>query len=185
MLSLRVVTTEDWPLWREVRLAALTEAPDAFKSRLADWPNGGEQRWRARLEMPETYNVVALLDDQAVGMSSGVPCDDGISELRSVWVSRAARGRGVGDRLIASVEAWARRTGATTLRLAVIPGNEAAIALYRRNGFIDTRDCSGACARRGDLGTGDGQGARLIGQASQNYSHTPRGTPISDIMSVS
>jgi ribosomal protein S18 acetylase RimI-like enzyme len=140
MLSLRVVTTEDWPLWREVRLAALTEAPGAFKARLDDWPHGGEQQWRARLEARGTYNVVALLDDQAVGMSRGVPGDDGISELRSVWVGRTARGRGVGDQLIASVEAWARRTGATTLRLAVIPSNTAAIALYRRNGFVDTAE---------------------------------------------
>jgi ribosomal protein S18 acetylase RimI-like enzyme len=86
--------------------------------------------------MPGTYNVVALLDDQADGMAAGVPGDNGISELRSVWVGPKARGRGVGDRLIAAVEAWALRSAVKTLKLAVIPGNEAAIALYRRNGFV-------------------------------------------------
>lgn len=33
------------------------------------------------------------------------------------------------------VEAWARRSGSTRLRLAVIPGNEPAVTLYQRRGF--------------------------------------------------
>lgn len=144
MVRLRVLTTNDWPLWREARLAALAEAPHAFKSRLGDWHRGGEERWRARLETPGTYNVVAVLDDRTVGMASGVPGDGGVCELRSVWVGPGARGLGVADRLIAAVETWARRSGATTLRLAVIPGNEPAAALYRRNGFVLTGE-------RGDL----------------------------------
>lgn len=138
MVRLRVLTTSDWPLWREARLAALTEAPHAFKSRLGDWDRGGEELWRARLETPGTYNVVASLDERTVGMASGVPGDGGVCELRSVWVGPDARGLGVADRLIAAVETWARQSDATTLKLAVIPGNEPAVALYRRNGFVLT-----------------------------------------------
>ncbi|PZH16783.1 GNAT family N-acetyltransferase, partial [Streptomyces sp. NTH33] len=136
MVHLRVLTKSDWPLWREVRLAALGEAPQAFKARLADWHSGGEERWRERLEMPDAYNIVALLGGRTVAVASGLPGDSGACELRSVWVSPQARGRGVGDRLIAAVERWALQSGATTLKLAVIPGNESAIALYQRNGFI-------------------------------------------------
>jgi ribosomal protein S18 acetylase RimI-like enzyme len=146
VLSLREVTTEDWPLWREVRLAALTDAPQSFKARLVDWHHGGEQRWRSRLEMPDGYNIVAFIKGRAVGVASGVPGGHGISELRSVWVSPDARGRGVGDRLIAAVEAWARRSDAKTLRLAVLPGNEAAIALYRRHGFVATGEAGSLLA---------------------------------------
>ncbi len=133
-----MLTPEDWLVWRSARLAALAEAPHAFKSGLADWHERGERRWRARMERPDTFNVVALLDDQTVGMASGIPGADGTSELRSVWVDPAARGRGVGNQLIAAVEAWALRSGATTLKLSVIPGNQAAMALYRRNGFVLT-----------------------------------------------
>lgn len=144
VVSSRALTADDWPLWRQVRLAALAEAPDAFKARLEDWHRGGEQRWRSRLEASGTYNVVALLDGQPVGMASGIRGDDGVSELRSVWVSPRARGRGVGDLLIGAVETWARELGATALKLAVIPGNERAIALYERSGFVATGE-------RGDL----------------------------------
>jgi ribosomal protein S18 acetylase RimI-like enzyme len=136
MVHLRVLTKSDWPLWREVRLAALGDAPQAFKARLADWHSGGEERWRERLEMPDAYNIVALLDGRTVAVASGLPGESGACELRSVWVGPQARGRGIGDRLIATVERWALQSDATTLKLAVIPGNEPAIALYQRNGFI-------------------------------------------------
>jgi ribosomal protein S18 acetylase RimI-like enzyme len=142
VIELRVLTPDDWPAWRELRLAALAEAPHAFGSRLADWQGDGdrEQRWRDRLGIPGSYNVIAVLDGQPAGMASGVPAEDedGAAELISMWVSPAARGRGVGDRLVRAVEDWARQAGAGMLRLAVTEGNDSAIALYRRCGFAAT-----------------------------------------------
>ena len=58
--------------------------------------------------------------------------------MRSVRVGPGARGHGVGDRLVTAVEAWARESGATTPALAVIPGNDAALVLHRRHGFVTT-----------------------------------------------
>lgn len=158
-MLLRALTTDDWPLWRDARLAALTDAPEAFTSRLDDWQAGGERRWRARLETPGTYNLVAVSDGRPVGMASGVPGDDGVPELRSVWVSPRARGQGLGDRLIGAVEAWARRSGASALRLAVIDGNEPAIALYRRHGFLDAGHRDGQRVMVKPLGFRSGPGA--------------------------
>ncbi|SCD89306.1 Ribosomal protein S18 acetylase RimI [Streptomyces sp. BvitLS-983] len=137
MVELRVLASDDdWPVWRQARPAALSEAPHAFKARLADWPHGGEDRWRARLTMPGAHNLVAVRDGGTVGMAAGMPGADATYELRSVWVSPRVRGQGVGDLLTGAVEAWARRAGARALRLAVVPGNEAAVALYRRHGFV-------------------------------------------------
>jgi ribosomal protein S18 acetylase RimI-like enzyme len=141
VIKLRVLSPDDWQVWRELRLAALAEAPYAFGSRLADWQGEGDraERWRERLSLPGSYNVVALLDKQPAGMASGVPGDDpGVVELISMWVSPAARGRGVGDRLIQGVEEWARREQAKVFRLSVMQGNEAAERLYQRCGFVDT-----------------------------------------------
>ncbi|MFG2906810.1 GNAT family N-acetyltransferase [Kitasatospora sp. NPDC048286] len=144
-LTLRTLTTADWPLWRDLRLAALTDAPDAFKAGLADWRRGGEDRWRDRLRIPGAHHVAALLDGDPVGLAGGLPgSPDGVRELRSLRVAPRARGRGVADRLVEEVERWARDSGGTTLRLAVLPGNEAAFALYRRHGFAPL-------AERGDL----------------------------------
>lgn len=135
---------DDWPVWRMLRLQALAEAPYAFGTTLAEWQGDGdrEQRWRARLAIPGSLNLIAHLDGRPVGMASGVPAEgDDKSEaveLISPWVSPEARGRGVGDRLLDEIERWAVGLGRRTMCLAVRPSNEPAIALYRRHGFRET-----------------------------------------------
>ncbi len=139
VIELCVLTPDEWAIWRELRLAALMEAPDAFSARLADWQGDGdrEERWRARLGIPGSYNLAAVFDGRPVGMVSGLPANaDGLVELISMWVGPGARGQGVGDRLMRAVEGWARRSGAKGMRLAVMAGNEPAVALYHRHGYV-------------------------------------------------
>jgi ribosomal protein S18 acetylase RimI-like enzyme len=137
VIELRVLTPDDWRTWRRLRLAALAEAPYAFSSRLADWQGDGdrEERWRARLGLLGSFNVVAVLDGEPAGMASGLPAGEGAAELISMWVSPAARGHSVGNHLVRAVERWARQAGSGVLRLAVAQDNENATELYRRNGF--------------------------------------------------
>ncbi|GGN65644.1 N-acetyltransferase [Actinoplanes lobatus] len=146
MVETRVLAPDDWKIWRELRLAALSEAGYAFGAQLADWSGEGdrEDRWRARLAIPGSINLVAAVDGLPVGMASGVPGDkEQIVELISMYVAPAGRGRGVGDLLVGAVERWARQRGAEVLRLAVAEGNENAWALYERNGFRDTGEIAG------------------------------------------
>jgi ribosomal protein S18 acetylase RimI-like enzyme len=139
VIELRVLTPDDWPVWQALRLRALAEAPHAFNSTLADWQDAGEERWRKVLSVPNSYTLVAVRDAEPVGMARGAPGDEpDVAELYSMWVSPAARGDGVGDRLISAIAGWARGTGARELRLAVKDGNAAAIALYERSGFRRT-----------------------------------------------
>ena len=134
-MKLQLLSEDDWAAWRDLRLAALREAPYAFCSTLADWQNAGESRWRKRLaDVP--YNVIAELNGRPAGMVSGVAPDrEGTAELISLWVAPFARGRGVGDALLEAVRCWAVETGATRLALQVFDGNATAKALYRRHGF--------------------------------------------------
>ena len=153
-LTLRVLTPEHWQSFRQLRREALRDAPDAFNSTLVEWSGDGdrEERWRARLaEVP--FNVIAELAGEPAGMVSGTQPDaDGFVLLISMWVAPFARGRGVGDALVDAVIEWARRQGATGVELDVHEINEAAIALYRRNGFVDRgrseRDAAAAPQRR-------------------------------------
>ncbi|MFC4021870.1 GNAT family N-acetyltransferase [Micromonospora sp. GCM10011542] len=139
MIEMTVVGPDDWPTWRQLRLAALTEAPAAFGARLADWQGDGdtEQRWRERLAIPGSHNLVASLDGRPAGMASGVTWPTATEvALTSMWVRPDARGRGVGDRLVDEVARWAKERGAHRVGLGVAPDNAAAIALYRRSGFV-------------------------------------------------
>jgi len=121
-----------------MRLAALTEAPAAFGSTVADWtgPGDTESRWRNRLtDVP--LNLLADLDGRPVGMASATAPENGEVELISMWVAPAARGRGVGASLVQAIVAWAGAQGATKLCLDVRQANRFAIDLYERIGFVD------------------------------------------------
>ena len=52
-------------------------------------------------------------------------------------VAREWRGRGVGSALMVAAIEWARRSGLHKLTLSVWPHNAAAIALYRKYGFVE------------------------------------------------
>ncbi|MEU6334750.1 GNAT family N-acetyltransferase [Streptomyces cellulosae] len=146
MLELRTAEADDWPLWRELRLAALAEVPYAFGPTPAQWQGSGdrEERGRARLSTPGAHDLVALLDGLPVGMAGGVPAEGAEDvELISMWVDPMARGKGVGDYLIQVVERWAAERGATTLRLSVMADNRKATALYERHVFTDLGEPGG------------------------------------------
>ena len=52
-------------------------------------------------------------------------------------IAREWRGRGVGSALMAAAIEWARERGLHKLCLSVFPHNDAAIALYRKFGFVE------------------------------------------------
>jgi len=138
-LALRQLTPDDWPQWRRLRLQALSDAPYAFGSKLADWQGTGdsEERWRKRLSSVPV-NLIAVFNECAVGMVSATASDqNGIVELISMWVAPSGRGCGVGDALVLAVVHWAKKQQARYVSLDVVEGNEHAIALYLRHGFTD------------------------------------------------
>lgn len=136
-LRIHRLTANEWALWRQVRLRALAESPEAFGSKLADWQGAGdtEERWRERFDHVE-FNAVALHQAQPVGAVGGMRHDDGRLELVSMWVAPECRGEGIGTVLIDAVLDWATQSSATDLLLAVRRGNLPAIALYERTGFV-------------------------------------------------
>ncbi len=136
-----MLTAEDWRIWREVRLRALETDPTAFGSTLAGatGENDHEARWRQRFTVP--YNIVSVRNGAFVGQVGATAIEQGTTELISLWVAPEVRGRGVGDELIEAVVAWARSQGAARVELDVRRANLTAIAVYRRNGFVN---CEGA-----------------------------------------
>jgi ribosomal-protein-alanine acetyltransferase len=58
-----------------------------------------------------------------------------LARLYSLAVRPAARGQGIGERLLAAAEAAAEAAGCVDLRLEVRRDNRAAIALYERRGY--------------------------------------------------
>lgn len=132
LATITTLTPDDWELFRDLRLRALADAPEAFGSRLEDWREAPEARWRQRLEAVP-LNLAAVVDGRPVGMASGTVETDGV-ELISMWVDPAARGAGVGAALIETVVRWA---GPRPTYLMVRAANAHAISAYERAGFVD------------------------------------------------
>src|SRR5262249_27433849 len=75
-------------------------------------------------------------DGQVVGMIHLEVSRHGFGEL-GMLVRREWRGRGIGSALLAAAEELARDLGLHKLSLEVFAHNDAAIALYRKCGFIE------------------------------------------------
>ena len=92
--------------------------------------------FRRLMASPSVRLRVAALGGAVVGyhvvfMRSGST----VARLYSIAVAAAARGRGLGERLLADAERQAKRAGAAVLRLEVRPDNAGAIRLYVQRGF--------------------------------------------------
>jgi putative acetyltransferase len=71
-------------------------------------------------------------------------------ELRKMYLRPAARGHGLGTRLLEVATTWAREAGGRWLVLDTIDAMTGAIAFYEANGFLrDDRQIRGARCTRG------------------------------------
>ncbi|MET8049510.1 GNAT family N-acetyltransferase [Streptosporangium sp. NPDC005286] len=138
--EVRRLTTEDWKTFRDVRLAALADAPEAFSSSLGREQAYDEARWRAGMLPERGVKAVAVVEGRVAGVAGGwVPEDrGGAVEVYGMWVDPAARGAGVGALLVEEVVAWAAEHGHRRVELWVVDGNDGAARLYRRLGFEAT-----------------------------------------------
>lgn len=144
-MKVRRADPDEWATVRDVRLAALADAPDAFGSTLAREADRGEPQWRCRIRAWPWFlawragrpaGLVAAVPDQA---ASGPPAGGRRAwHLVSMWVSPQARGHGVADLLIATVMEHAEAAGAPRVTLWVALGNSRARAFYQRMGFTPT-----------------------------------------------
>lgn len=81
-------------------------------------------------------SVVAVADGQVIGMLHVEASRHGFGEI-GMLVDRGWRGRGVGSALMRAAISLAREQGLHKLSLEVFARNTAAIALYRRCGFVE------------------------------------------------
>lgn len=130
---------DDWQAVRDLRLAALLDAPDAFCSTHAEEVGDDEAAWRARASRPGVTTLIARLGVTPVGTAMVTPTDepDHVG-LAGVWVAPSGRGHGVGDALLRRACQVAASSGARRVVLEVGDHNAPAQAMYARHGFTPT-----------------------------------------------
>ncbi|HEY5519753.1 MAG TPA: GNAT family N-acetyltransferase [Candidatus Limnocylindrales bacterium] len=133
-IEIRRATEDDWQIVRDVRLAALQQAPFAFGSTYERERHFDEQTWRARLGNPDGPTFLAFDKDVAVGID-GMYIEEGEHHLIAMWVAPDVRRAGVGAALTRAVIDWVAARGEEQLLLGVAEDNEPARRLYESLGF--------------------------------------------------
>lgn len=143
--TVRRIRPADWVTLREVRLAALADAPYAFESTLAEAAAFADAEWQRRALRPATSDETSTFlafdrDEAAVGMMRGeLDKDRQRVWVYSVWVAPEHRGGVAARLLLDAVADWARGlAGVSALVLEVNETNARARAFYERCGFAAT-----------------------------------------------
>jgi RimJ/RimL family protein N-acetyltransferase len=142
----RRVRTDEGPLLKSVRLAALADSPSAFGSSYAAEAEQPDDHWTHRAMLgaagERSVTFFAIADESVVGLVSAYRPDPvRLSvELVSMWVAPAHRRAGIAAELVRAVVGWAHQTGMATVELWVTRGNDAAVRLYESAGFRPTGD---------------------------------------------
>ena len=137
MIRVRPVERDDAAAWLRLRCAL--------------WPDGSGDEHRGDIERflagaaAEPAAVLLAEDDgRAVGLAelSIRPYAEGCSTSRVAYlegwfVSREARGTGVGRALIAAAEEWGRWQGCTEFASAALADNDVSAAAHRAVGFTE------------------------------------------------
>ena len=144
-LIVDLIGESDWKIWRDLRLAALTDAPYAFGSTLAETRERDEAAWRSGFPTDQRgANFVGRLDGAEAGMCAVIMPADPLGErepeplLVAMWLAPAARGTGLAEALVRAAEKWCVEHDLSRMRLDVVEDNQRAIRLYERLGYLPT-----------------------------------------------
>ena len=141
MFTTRRFSAEEWAAYRDIRLRALAEAPDAFGGTFAMDGLRPDSDWADRLltgaNSANDFPLAAEYDGELVGMAwAHVDADTPtIANVYQMWVAPHRRGMGGGAIILNALIEWARTTTAELMELSVTTGNSAAYRLYRAAGF--------------------------------------------------
>jgi len=132
----RAATEEDWQTLKVILLAALLDSPAAFGLKYDTAAAYSERQWRdCASERTQPQYLLAIEQGHAVGLIGDAINRSHEYNLIAMWVDPNCRGMGIGDRLVAAIQARAIGRGHRRVVLKVSPDNTHAVGLYLRHGF--------------------------------------------------
>lgn len=134
---IRVISGDDWAVFRALRLRALGDSPDAFGVTLDEAAANPEAVWRGRAEGPGPV-LMAYSGESPVGMGAlHTPENSQEAFVWGMWVDPDLRGQGLGARILRELLDWARRLD-RAVSLHVTERNDGARRLYEAHAFAST-----------------------------------------------
>src|SRR5687768_6786251 len=112
-MNIKLLTSDDWEKYKNIRLAALTTDPQAFGSSLADEIRREEPEWRMRLENPIRFFYVVEENGVIQSIAGGFKDNENKWNVVAVHTLPEARGRGDAEILVSKLVERAKKTDAT------------------------------------------------------------------------
>lgn len=139
-IHVRVLGQDDWQTYKDVRLRALRESPEAFVASVEEESEFSDDLWQDRME--RSRRLLAEDGSGPVGVASlGTATRtkiDGAGELFGLWVAADHRGAGVARRLLEQAATVARAEGLKQMLYWVGTDNGRAVAFASSFGFRPT-----------------------------------------------
>jgi ribosomal protein S18 acetylase RimI-like enzyme len=136
LITIRPTREEDWPSLKQVRLAALLDAPTAFGVDYQTASAYTDAQWRERAAGPHPAFWLAYDGDgRAVGMIGGGVSATQRYNLIAMWVAPHVRGSSIAAQLVGAVKSEAAARGHDRVFLDVAPENMRAARFYEKQGF--------------------------------------------------
>jgi ribosomal protein S18 acetylase RimI-like enzyme len=142
MITIRRLMQGEAPLYRELRLEAQRDSPEAFGTKLADALARDERSWIDQAEASasgaERATFIAVAE-RPVGLAALYrdAGDTAAGELIQMWVAPEFRGGPVARGLLDEIFRWAAANGFSRVMAEVMAGNMRALAFYRKYGFTE------------------------------------------------
>jgi ribosomal protein S18 acetylase RimI-like enzyme len=137
-LRVRRATLGDEPTLRDLRLQAMSDAPEAFGSTYEREIARTTSDWQKWLSPGATFILDTPEGAKGIVAAGRDATDAEVVHLMAMWVHPAIRRSGGADELVAAVVAWAVVKDARMVRLDVMRSNERARRCYARLGFRPT-----------------------------------------------
>ncbi len=141
MICIRPAAAHEWPIYRDARLSALRDAPEAFGSTFAAEAGRTDEAWAAHVAAAAASQndqlLLAFDQQQPCGLvwckRSGT--EPALADIYQMWVAPGSRAKGAGQALLRAALDWARGAGVQRVRLGVTAADSPAMRLYQRHGF--------------------------------------------------
>jgi len=139
MPDIKPLVPDEWERLKKIRLAALQESPDAFLSTYDKENAFSDKEWQAEFDRGIWH--VCTRSGRLIGLvgvtrERETPSDERFLEY--IWVAPGSRREHVALEMVGAVLDDLRVAGVRTVYLWVLDGNEVAVLLYQRLGFVST-----------------------------------------------
>ncbi len=134
-IKVRLLVKNEWQLYRDVRLAALRDAPEAFVARFEDEASYDDDFWRER--MSRATRIVAERGNELVGVVClGLHNEDPqTGAVFGLWTAPTVRGKHVAGDLVSAARQKAAEDDRRLLYFWVVSDNASAVGFAGSFGF--------------------------------------------------